>query len=72
MYLIFQNNYAVNDPAAIQKVKDIYAELDLKSVYQQYEEESFKTLMELIDQTCGDLPKEIFTAFANKIYKRDK
>lgn len=67
-----QNNYAVNDPAAIQKVKDIYAELDLKSVYQQYEEESFKTLMVLIDQTCGDLPKEIFTAFANKIYKRDK
>ena len=28
--------------------------------------------MELIDSQSGDLPKDIFVAFANKIYKRNK
>jgi hypothetical protein len=41
-------------------------------VYQAYEEESYARLLTLIDATAGQLPKEIFTDFADKIYKRQK
>ena len=65
-------NYGVNDPVAVAKVKEIYSKLDLKKVYQDYEEVSYVKLMALIDKAPSELPKEIFTELAGKIYKRDK
>ena len=41
-------------------------------VYRDYEDESYGVIMGLIDTLRGDLPKEIFTDFAQKIYKRNK
>lgn len=67
-----QNNYGCDDPTKIEKVKDLYEQLDLQTVYSDYEENSFKLLMNLIDKNCDILPKEVFTSFAYKIYKRQK
>lgn len=77
MFIIFfsfclQNNYGCDDPSKIEKVKDLYEQLDLQTVYSDYEENSFKLLMNLIDKNCDILPKEVFTSFAYKIYKRQK
>ncbi|VDI52208.1 farnesyl diphosphate synthase [Mytilus galloprovincialis] len=67
-----QNNYGCDDPSKIEKVKDLFEQLDLQTVYSDYEENSFKLLMNLIDKNCDILPKEVFTSFAYKIYKRQK
>ena len=69
---IFQENYGVNDPVAVAKVKGVYAKLDIKSVYHEQEKTSYEKLMKLIDKAPTGLPKEIFTELAAKIYKRDK
>ena len=44
----------------------------MTNVYREYEERSYAKLMELIDTAPKELPKEIFTELAKKIYKRDK
>ncbi|XP_028399804.1 farnesyl pyrophosphate synthase-like [Dendronephthya gigantea] len=69
---VLKVNYGVNDPVAVAKVKEIYSKLNIKKVYQDYEEISFVKLMALIDKAPSEMPKEIFTELAGKIYKRDK
>ncbi|XP_046860084.1 farnesyl pyrophosphate synthase-like isoform X2 [Xenia sp. Carnegie-2017] len=69
---VLEENYGVNDPAAVAKVKEIYSKLDLKSIYKKYEEVSYQKLMKLIEDVPSELPKEIFTQLAAKLYKRDK
>ena len=69
---ILKENYGVNDPVAVAKVKDVYSKLDIKSVYHEHENKSYEKLMKLIDKAPIGLPKEIFTELAGKIYKRDK
>ena len=53
-------------------MKELYNALNLKNVYQDYEEESYKSILELISQKSGNLPKEVFLEFVKKIYKREK
>jgi len=59
-------------PEKIAKVKDLYKTMGLQEVYTEYEEQSYKDLSQLIEKLSGNLPKEMFTAFAQKIYKRQK
>lgn len=68
--LTLQNNYAQKDTEKVARVKEVYAELDMKKMYSDYEEESYNDLLQLIEKLCGDLPKDMFLAYANKIYKR--
>lgn len=69
---ILEENYGINDPEKAAKVKELYLTLDLQAVYRQYEESSFNDLMTLIDDNAETLPKDIFIAFAKRIYKRTK
>jgi farnesyl diphosphate synthase len=58
------------------KVKQLYKELDLESVYRQYEEESFQQIQQMIagleGSTAVTLPSAVFNDFAGRIYKRNK
>jgi len=65
-------NYGRHDAACVQKVKDIYRELQLPKVYCDYEQKSHDSLLTMIDQCSGTLPREMFHAYARKIYKRQK
>lgn len=69
---ILKDNYGVKCQTSSEKVKQLYQELNLKNVYQEYEEESYKSILELISQKSENLPKEMFLEFVKKIYKRDK
>ncbi|KAM7440820.1 hypothetical protein ABFA07_010058 [Porites harrisoni] len=69
---ILKNNYGVKSQEASARIKELYNELNLKKVYQYYEEESYKSILELISQKSGNLPKEVFLEFVKKIYKREK
>ena len=54
----------------MERVKQVYKQLDLKKVYSDYEEETYQELMQLISKLSGTLPADMFIAFAQKIYKR--
>lgn len=69
---LLEENYAQKDSAKVAKVKELYNELKLQDLYHQYEEDSYKQLIQLIEKLSGNLPKEMFIAYANKIFKREK
>ena len=62
----------MKSPTSSEKVKVLYHELQLKKLYEEYEEESYTRILELISQKSANLPKEKFLEFVKKIYKRDK
>eukprot|EP00039_Didymoeca_costata_P001458 m.52691 g.52691 ORF g.52691 m.52691 type:complete len:356 (+) comp10811_c0_seq1:60-1127(+) len=70
--LILEENYAKKDEAKVEKVKAVYRDLDLPSVYHAYERQSYDRLQKLMEEKAGDLPVEIFKDFADKIYFRTK
>jgi len=67
-----QANYGRHEAECVQKVKEIYAELQLSKVYSDYERTSYESLLTTIDDCCGTMPREMFRAYARKIYKRQK
>ena len=56
----------------MEKVKEIFKELDLVNVYRTYEEESFTKINRLIDTSEGLVNGEVYRTFMAKIYKRTK
>ncbi|KAM5129487.1 farnesyl pyrophosphate synthase-like [Mantella aurantiaca] len=69
---ILEENYGREQAERVQRVKELYEELNMKEVYRQYEEESYRRLQTLISQHAHGLSREIFLALARKIYKRQK
>ncbi|XP_041466419.1 farnesyl pyrophosphate synthase-like [Lytechinus variegatus] len=69
---ILEENYGIDDAEKVMKVKELYATLDLEGVYRSYEESSYNDLMDTINSHSETLPKDIFVAFAKRIYKRNK
>ncbi|KAL3487880.1 isoprenoid synthase domain-containing protein [Aspergillus germanicus] len=66
--------YGRKDAALEAKVKELFKELDLETVYKEYEEKivgEIKTKIAAVDESQG-LQKEVFEAFLGKIYKRTK
>ncbi|KAM9900868.1 hypothetical protein OXX59_005958 [Metschnikowia pulcherrima] len=71
---ILDENYGKKDDQSEQRVKDLFAELEIPKIYEQYEEEVVSKLraqIEKIDESRG-LKKEVLTSFLGKVYKRSK
>uniref|UniRef100_A0A668TU68 Farnesyl pyrophosphate synthase n=1 Tax=Oreochromis aureus TaxID=47969 RepID=A0A668TU68_OREAU len=64
--------YGQHDEASVEKVKALYNSLQMPSLYQKYEEESYQRLQKLIASHAQNLPHSVFLNFAKKIYKRNK
>ena len=64
-------NYGQHDEQKIQIIKKLFRELKLEEKFQSYEEQSYKQLKKLIDDS-PELPREVFEFLLNKIYKRSK
>lgn len=71
---ILEQNYARKDSANADAVKEVYRELNLKSLYNEYERESITELQALINEFTQEtkLPGEIFEFLLRKIRGRDK
>ncbi|XP_071795725.1 farnesyl pyrophosphate synthase-like isoform X1 [Asterias amurensis] len=69
---VLEENYGIDNPAKVAMVKSLYKDLNLETAYRNYEEQSYNDLQQLIDKHMGQLPKEMFIAYAKKIYKRQK
>ena len=66
-----QDNYGRGNLEAVQRVKKVYHELELESLFKQYEADSHEKLLKMIHQQ-EVLPTAVFTMLLNKIYKRTK
>ncbi|MEE6526407.1 hypothetical protein FKM82_027056, partial [Ascaphus truei] len=69
---VLEENYGQPDVEKVERVRQLYEELDLSSVYREHEESSFRHLQQLISQHANNLSKDIFMGLARKIYKRQK
>ncbi|OZJ06456.1 hypothetical protein BZG36_00616 [Bifiguratus adelaidae] len=71
---VLDEHYGKRNAESEAKVKEIYKELDLESVYRVYEDQSHKhisSLIEQVDESKG-VKRQVFYEFMNKIYKRTK
>lgn len=69
-----EDNYGKKDEIAEQKVKKVYDDMKLESVYREYEDVKVAEIREVIsrlDESEG-LKRSIFEGFLDKIYKRTK
>ena len=66
-----QEHYGKDDESSIAAVKGIYTELDLESVFKQYEQQSYEKLSRQISQQKV-LPAEDFAGVLQKVYRRHK
>uniref|UniRef100_A0A3P8Y7M2 Farnesyl pyrophosphate synthase n=1 Tax=Esox lucius TaxID=8010 RepID=A0A3P8Y7M2_ESOLU len=64
--------YGHHDDACVEKVKTLYNTLQIPTLYQQYEDESYQRLQKLIVCHAQNLSHAVFLNFAKKIYKRNK
>ncbi|KNC84793.1 farnesyl pyrophosphate synthase [Sphaeroforma arctica JP610] len=69
---ILEDNYGQKEAINVEKVKALYLELELEAVFKKYEEESYSTLMKMINSDSHGIPTKVFTDFVAKIYKRSK
>lgn len=71
-----QECYGRRDSASEARVKAVYAELDLTTLFNTYEVESYakiNALIETIPEGGADgLKRDVFTSFLGKVYKRTK
>ena len=61
-----------------QQIKDLYSELALPQLYQEYEQQSYNAIMALKESVAGQtlekagVPWQVFETFLQKVYKRSK
>lgn len=68
---LLQKYYGINDPQAVEAVKDIYEDLGIPNTYAIYEEETYNLINTHIQQLSAGLPEKLFLKILEKIYKRD-
>ncbi|CAM1332270.1 FDPS (predicted) [Pycnogonum litorale] len=70
--ITFKNNYGYDDPLKVERIRNLYVELDLVKLYESFEQISYDKLTSLINGKVELLPKEIFVWALDKIFKRQK
>ena len=69
-FVLFKVNYGQNEKECVQNVKEIYIELNIPTIFNDYENASYVELCELINVNCKILPKKMFFDFLDKIFRR--
>jgi farnesyl diphosphate synthase len=69
--LILESNYGKKDEECVRRVKDVYLELDVLSIFNEYEERVHSELREQI-RAVTVVPPVCFSSLLDKIYKRKK
>mmetsp|Transcript_152 Transcript_152/g.243 ORF Transcript_152/g.243 Transcript_152/m.243 type:complete len:356 (-) Transcript_152:191-1258(-) len=68
---LLEQNYGQWDDEKVKNVKDVYNELELVKVFEDYEEQSYKNIQEALDKVTL-MPRDVFELLLKKIYKRSK
>jgi len=66
-------NYGRKDSVCEAHVKQVFKEVGVEAAYKAYEQEAYNKIVALVEQipeNGGQLKREVFMAFLNKIFKR--
>jgi farnesyl diphosphate synthase len=66
---VLQDNYGQGNDNKVQKVKQLYRDLDLPSEFERYEETSYQLIQGELDRLTN-VPRAVFEVLLKKIYKR--
>ncbi|CAM8944054.1 unnamed protein product [Rhodiola kirilowii] len=69
---ILIDHYGKDNPEDVSKVKAVYHEIDLQSVFTEYENKSYEKLISEIDSHPSKAVQAVLKSFLGKIYKRQK
>lgn len=67
---VLQDNYGQWNDGKVQKVKQLYRDLNMPQAFEQYEEESYRQIQSELDQLPKKIPRAVFDVLLKKIYKR--
>lgn len=70
---VLDENYGRKDAACEARVKQIFREIGVETIYKEYEQTTQVKLVELIseiEEKPGQLKREVFLAFTRKIFGR--
>jgi len=67
---IIMENYGIDKPENIQKIKELYREMDIPKVFNTYEEQTYQLISTHIQEMGYGLPKQLFIDMLQKIYHR--
>lgn len=68
---IMIDNYGQKDEEKVRRVKELYNEIGLPGIYEQYERESYEALRTEIEQLPNTISHTIFYQVLDKIYRRE-
>ena len=69
---LIQDNYGVNDPIKVKRIKAVFEDLRLREAFEAYEEQSYARLTAKVESMSGILPGGIGHDLIAKVYKRKK
>lgn len=69
---IMIDNYGHQDEEKVRRVKQLYDEIGLATIYEQYERESYEAIRADIEQLPNDVSHTIFYTVLDKIYRRER
>ncbi|CAG0881868.1 unnamed protein product [Darwinula stevensoni] len=67
---IMKEKYGRKDPACVERIKCMYEELRLPSVYEAYEEQTYRRIYQEIQQTSVGIPQAFLMKYMTKLYRR--
>ncbi len=69
---VLVENYGIDTPEAIQRIKDLYNELDLTAVYNKQEEDSYNRLQAILAESKQYFNPSIFDGIIARVHNRQK
>ena len=63
-------HYGSQDEADISIIKQLYQKLQIQQKFRDYESNFYQSVVSKIDSVSDEFPKEVFTTFLDKVYKR--
>lgn len=71
---ILSQNFGVKNEESVQKVRQVYEQLNIESIYREHEQRLFEELQRLSDKLCEDykLPIDMFQFLLTKLHRRNK
>ena len=68
---VLAQHYGSHDETDISIIKDLYGKLGIQEQFRDYEDSFYKSVVQKIDGVENEFPKEVFTAFLQKVYRRN-
>ena len=68
---VLRDNYGKWDDQCVARVKQLYKDMELEKLFQEYEEQSYAEIQKHLE-TVTLVPRQVFDLFLQKIYKRSK